>query len=56
MENNVYNFLLITTYLKMTNMSEKQKNRRTNIFHIVIMEVNFTRKKADNLKKIIIIN
>ena len=32
-------------------MSEKQKNRKTSIFHIVIMEVSFTRKRADNLKK-----
>ena len=51
MQNNVYNFLLINTYLKMTKMSEKQKNRKTSIFHIVIMEVSFTRKRADNLKK-----
>ena len=51
MENNVYNLLLINTYLKMTKMSEKQKNRKINIFHIVIMEVSFTRKRADNLKK-----
>ena len=51
MENNVYNLLLINTYLKMTKMSEKHKNRKTNIFHIVIMEVSFTRKRADNLKK-----
>ena len=35
----------------MTKMSEKQKNRKTSIFHIVIMEVSFTRKRADNLKK-----
>jgi hypothetical protein len=35
----------------MTKMSEEQKNRKTNIFHIVIMEVSFTRKRADNLKK-----
>jgi hypothetical protein len=38
-------------YLKMTKMSEKQKNSKTSIFHIVIMEVSFTRKRADNLKK-----
>ena len=31
-------------------MFEKQKNRKTNIFHIVIMQVSFTRKRADNLK------
>jgi hypothetical protein len=35
----------------MTKMSEKQKNSKTSIFHIVIMEVSFTRKRADNLKK-----
>jgi hypothetical protein len=35
----------------MTKMSEKQKNKKTNIFHIVIIEDSFTRKRADNLKK-----